>query len=155
MPPKRATFISYGSDEQCVETKQFIEEAGVLLTVRDIEKNPLSFVEVDQLIGYIDPRHFLNMASPAYEKGGLDQKLPSRRDLIAMIAEDHTLLRRPIIQSGRLTTVGCDKKSIATMLQLNANGTVSENEDRDRNHNVRNDSRRHDRRPRQSSAQTR
>lgn len=155
MPPKRATFLSYGSDEQCVETKKFIEESGVILSVRDIEKQPLTYDEIDRLIGYINPRHFLNMASASYEKSGLDEQLPPRRDLIGLIAEDHTLLRRPIIQAARLTTVGCDKKSIALMLQLSANGNGSNDDDRDRNHNVRNDSRRHDRRSRQSSAQSR
>lgn len=155
MPPKRATFISYGSDQQCVETKQFIEDAGVLLSVRDIEKQPLTYDEIDRLIGYINPRHFLNMASPSYEKSGLDQQLPPRRELIGLIAKDHTLLRRPIIQAARLTTVGCDRKSIALMLQLSANGNGNGEEERERNHNVRNDSRRHDRRSRQASAQTR
>jgi arsenate reductase-like glutaredoxin family protein len=155
MPPKRATFLSYGSEQQCVETKQFIEDAGVLLSIRDIEREPLTYDEIDRLIGYINPRHFLNMASPSFEKGGLDQQLPPRRELIGLILKDHTLLRRPIIQAARLTTVGCDKKSIALMLQLNGNGTGNNDDDRDRNHNVRNDSRRHDRRPRQASAQTR
>ena len=140
MPPKRARFISYGSDEQCVETRKFIEDSGVLLSVRDIEKEPMSPYEIDRLLGHFDPRHFLNMASASYEKQGLDQRLPSRRDLIALIAEDHTLLRRPIIQTSRLTTVGCDKKNIGLMLQLDQNGQVVE--EREKNHNVRDNNRR-------------
>jgi len=135
MPPKRAKFISYGSDDTCLETKKFIEDAGVLLSVRDIEKEPLSPEEIDRLLGYYDPRHFLNMASPSYEKKRLDEKLPDRHELIDLIAEDHTLLRRPIVQTARLTTVGCDKKSIGLMLQLNENGQAIEV--REKNHNVR------------------
>ena len=36
MPPKRVTFITYGNDEQCAETLRFIENAGVILDIRDI-----------------------------------------------------------------------------------------------------------------------
>lgn len=148
MPPKRASFISYGTDEQCVDTKQFIEDAGVLLSVRDIEKEPLSPEEIGRLLGHFDPRHFLNMASPSYEAKGLDQKIPDRRELIGLIAEDHTLLRRPIIKTARLTTVGCDKKSIGLMLQLNENGQAPE--EPQKNHNVRDNNRRDNRRNRQA-----
>jgi arsenate reductase-like glutaredoxin family protein len=122
MPLKRAEFISYGNDTQCEQTQKYIEDAGILLNIRDIGKTPLSEIEIDRLIGHFNLQHFLNPLSAAYKKHGLDKQLPEREEIIRLIAEDHTLLRRPIIRTGRLVTVGCDKKSISDMLQLHANG---------------------------------
>lgn len=137
MPPKRAKFLTYGEDERCAETKKFIEDAGVLLDVRDISERPLSYDEIDRLLRHIDPRHFLNMVSPSFEKHGLDENLPDRHTLIGLIVEDHTLLRRPIIESSRLVTVGCDKKSIALMLQIGMNGSRDDDERENDRHNRR------------------
>ena len=123
MAPKRARFYSYGQDAMCVETKQFIENAGVLLEVRDIEKQPLSLDELQQLFKHIDIKHFLNTFSDSYEKYRLDKNLPPREKILELMAQDHTLIRRPIVQTARLLTVGCDKKKIAEMLQISPNGS--------------------------------
>lgn len=128
MAPKRAKFYSYGDDAMCVEIKEFIEKAGVFLEVRDIEKNPLTLDELSYLFRFIDIKHFLNTFSEAYEKYRLDQNLPPREKILELMALDHTLIRRPIIQTARLLTVGCDKKKIAEMLQINANGSQPQDE---------------------------
>jgi len=122
MPPKRATFISYGEDESCTQTRKFIEDSGVLLTFRDLEKRPFSEREVANLVGHLDIRHFLNKASDSYLGKGLDKGLPDRQEVIKMMAVDYTLLRKPIIKASRLITIGCDQKRISELLQLVGNG---------------------------------
>lgn len=128
MAPKRAKFYSYGDDTVCVETKEFIENAGVLLEVRDIEKQPLTVYELNHLFRFIDIKHFLNTYSESYEKHHLDEDLPPREKIFELMAQDHTLIRRPIIQTARLLTVGCDKKKISEMLQISANGSQPQEE---------------------------
>jgi arsenate reductase-like glutaredoxin family protein len=123
MAPKRAVFLSYGNDDACIETKRFIEEAGVVLECRDISKQPLTVHELDRLVGTLSVSHFLNSMSDAYSKHGLDKEVPDRARAIALMAQDHTLIRRPIVKSARLITIGCDKKRISEMLQLNSNGS--------------------------------
>jgi arsenate reductase len=118
MAPKRAKFYSYGNDELCNEIKKFIEDAGVILQVRDIGENPLSVEELRRLLGHLQIEHFLNPLSESFKKNKLDQKLPERREILALMADDHTLIRRPIIISSRLVTVGCDRRKIADMLQI-------------------------------------
>lgn len=132
MAPKRATFFSYGSDDTCRETKQFIEEAGVVLECRDIGKNPLTLEELDRLVGTLSVEHFLNTLSEAYTKYGLDRNPPDRARAITLMAQDYTLIRRPIVKSARLLTIGCDKKRISEMLQINPNGhePLEDNADR-------------------------
>jgi arsenate reductase-like glutaredoxin family protein len=130
MPLKRATYLTWGEDEQCAETRKFIENAGVLLDVRDLSRQPLSVDEVDKLIGHIHIDHFLNPLSASYAKYELDKKTPERREMIKLIAADYTLLRRPIIKNNRLFLVGCDRRKIAEMLQISPNGKPQD-DDRD------------------------
>lgn len=123
---KRAIFITYGNDELCAETKKFIEDAGVLLNFRDIGKNPLTEEELSDLIGNLKITHFLNAMSDSYTKYRLDKHTPERGQLIKLMAQDHTLLRRPIVKSSRLLTVGCDKRKIAAMLLIKSDGQLQE-----------------------------
>ncbi|HWR83386.1 MAG TPA: ArsC/Spx/MgsR family protein [Candidatus Deferrimicrobium sp.] len=122
MAPKRAQYLTYGEDDICAETRKFIEGAGVLLDVRDMSKHPLSEYELSTLIGHMEITHFLNPLSDSYEKFRLDKHLPSREDIIRLMAKDHTLIRRPIIRAARLITVGCDKRKISEMLQIGPDG---------------------------------
>jgi len=142
MAPKRATFISWGSDASCVETKKFIEESGVLLTIRDLSKDPLTKDELSFLIGYLDISHFLDRNSKAYADNKLDKSLPPRKEVIEMMANDYTLIRRPIIRSARLITIGCDKKKISQMLQLNSEPEVPREDYNKRGQNARSSNRR-------------
>jgi arsenate reductase-like glutaredoxin family protein len=130
MPLKRAQFISYGNDTKCEEIRNFIEAAGIILDIRDIEKQPLTDREISRLVGHFDLRHFLNPLSRAYSKHHLDESLPERDEIIRLITEDHTLLRRPIISTGRLVTIGCDKKSVSDMLQIGSNGHKNTQQER-------------------------
>lgn len=128
MPLKRATYLTWGEDEQCAETKKFIENAGVILDVRDLAKQPLTAGEVDRLIGHVNIDHFLNPMSKTYIKLEMDKKTPAREEMIKLIAEDYTLLRRPIIRNNRLFLIGCDKRKIAEMLQISPNGKVADDD---------------------------
>jgi len=121
MTPKRAIIYSYGDDCRCDEIMKFIQEAGTLLDLRDIEKQPLTRLELVRLVGHLNLKHFINTLSPAYEKHDLGTASLSRDEVIDLIVEDHTLLKRPIIQSTRLVTIGCDKRKISDMLQLSNN----------------------------------
>jgi arsenate reductase-like glutaredoxin family protein len=135
MAPKRATFFSYGSDEKTNETRKYIEGAGVILDVRDISKNPLTEDELAALIGFRDIRHFLNNLSESYTKHNLDQRPMARKDIIKLMAADYTLIRRPIIRTTRLLTVGCDRKKISEMLQISDNGSQPNVDDNRRSKN--------------------
>ncbi|MBD3257919.1 hypothetical protein GF377_05765 [candidate division GN15 bacterium] len=127
MAQKRASFMTYGSDERSEAIRKFIEDAGVQLQIRDWQQQPPTVDELDRLLGHIPMKYFVNPASPSYEAKKLDEQLPSRGELLQMMADDPSLLRRPIIKTTRLITVGFDKKKIAEMLQLNGDSnTVGE-----------------------------
>jgi len=124
MPQKRAKYITYGCDEKCAQTRSFIEGAGVILDFRDLDKNPMSKNEISKLLGHINLSHFVNPMSDSYTKLGFDKGLPARDEVVEAIANDNTLLKRPIIVTPRLITVGNDKEKISEMLQLSSNGNT-------------------------------
>ncbi|HEX2896525.1 MAG TPA: ArsC/Spx/MgsR family protein [candidate division Zixibacteria bacterium] len=134
MALRQARFLSYGSDDNCAEIKKFLEDAGVIVDYRDIEKKPLTESELWSMVGHLEASHFLNPASDSFEKYQLAENIPSRDKLIKMLAEDHTLLKKPIIRTARLLTVGCDKQKITEMFRLNGemNGRDPGNSHRDR-----------------------
>lgn len=122
MAQKRAAFLTYGADPGAGEIRRWIEDAGVILDVRDIEKQPLTEGEIERMIGFLELNHFLNPMSKSYrliEVNGNGR--PDRRKIAKLIADDFTLLRRPIIRTNRLLTIGTDRRKIAEMLQISLN----------------------------------
>lgn len=111
------------------EAKSFLEEHGVLVIIRDIAKNPLTKKELSFILGYLDPRHYLDTASSVYRKSRLDKALPPREDLFALIAEHPELLKHPIILAGRLITIGNNRRQLIEMFQLPVSDNGSGNDD--------------------------
>lgn len=131
MVPKRATFMTYGNDNRCSDLRKSIEDAGVLLTVRDIEKEPLTVRELEDLIGCISLSHFLNTLSDSYTKYKLEKTLLPRDEIFKLMSKDHTLIRRPIVRTVRLITVGCDVRKVAEMLQVSLDSNAAHQEGAD------------------------
>jgi regulatory protein spx len=123
MAQKTATYYGYGEEDQCAEVCKLIEDAGIHLHRRDMAKFPLSARELDGLLGHNPLTYFINPAAKEYEKLGLDKKRPERAEMLEILAENPELLRRPIIKSSRLVTVGCNKEKISEMLQISRNGS--------------------------------
>jgi arsenate reductase-like glutaredoxin family protein len=122
MALRKVKYFTYDENEKCEEIKSFIRQGGITLDIQDISREPLTENQIRRLLGHFNLAHFLNPMSPAYKKNNLDQSIPGREEIVKMISEDHTLLRRPIIKNTRLLTVGLDKKVIADMLQISENG---------------------------------
>ena len=138
MVPRRAKFFKYGSDERCEEVRKFIEEAGILLDIRDLKMDPLTQGEARNLVGYLHVEHFINKMSPYYAKSGIEDVITSRDKVIDILIKEPSLIRVPIVQSARLITIGCDKSKITDMLRLDLNnGDGTHDEERDYAGNTR------------------
>jgi len=134
MPPKRAAFLIWGEDEECQGVRKFLEDAGVVLDIRDLSKRPFTVDEVNKLIGFVPLEYFLNSQSDSFKKHHLDRDDLDRDETITLIAQDPTLLRQPIIRTNRLFTVGCDRKKICEMLQISPNGKKPVEDEKDEVH---------------------
>ena len=116
---KRALMYYRMPCARCEETLQFLEDNGVTVSARDIAKDPLTKNELSSIVGYLNPKHYVNPGSPAFTKNGLDEKLPPREELLEMIEQCPDLLRHPIVVTGRLMTIGSNRRQLVDMLQLN------------------------------------
>jgi arsenate reductase-like glutaredoxin family protein len=114
------------------EAKEFLEEHGVLVMERDIGKKPLSKRELSSILGYQNPKYYLNTASPAYEKEKLDKSLPPRDELLERVTKNPELLRVPIITSGRLMTIGNNRQQLIDMFQIRVSDNGSDEEEKKR-----------------------
>jgi arsenate reductase-like glutaredoxin family protein len=131
MPPKRAAFLMWSEDEECKGIRKFLEDAGIVLDIRDLTKRPFTVEEVEKLVRHIPLEYFLNPHSGSFTRYHLDQEHLDRENTISLIAKDPTLLRQPIIRTNRLFTVGIDRKKICEMLQISPNGKKPVEEEKD------------------------
>ncbi len=120
---RRVDFYTDPEEPGCDEIKEFLTTLDLDLRIRDLSSRPLGAVELERLIRHIDMKHFVNPASKAFKKFRLDKVLPSRKEVIDLIASDNELLRKPIVVAGRLMTVGCNRFKIMEMLQIKNNGS--------------------------------
>lgn len=132
MPQKTATFMMCGKDDGTDEIRKFIKDAGVQLTVRNLEDNPLSAEELDQLIGHNPLTYFINQATPEFSELGLDKQMPERKELLSLMAKNPGLVRCPIVKSLRLITVASSIAKVAEMLQISRNGEHAQESDGNR-----------------------
>jgi len=110
-------------DSQCNEVRTFLESQEIDLRVIDLRDKPLNCIQVAELIRHFNLKHFLNTDSQAFRKNKLDKNLPPRPEVFELMAGDNDLIRKPIIVSGRLMTVGCNRLKIMEMLQIKQNGS--------------------------------
>jgi len=125
--PKRAQMYYRKPCPGAEEVKSFLEENGVLVMERDISRNPLTKKELGAILGYHNPRYYLDVASTAFKKNKLDKEIPERNELLDMIEENPDLLRNPIILTGRLMTFGSNRRQLIDMFQLKISDNGSDN----------------------------
>jgi len=82
---------------------------GLKFDSRDLDKEPLSEAELDQLIGAHDYKEFLNPRNELYRKRGMAQKLPARPDVLKLMSRNPNLIRRPLLVRGSQIIIGFDE----------------------------------------------
>jgi arsenate reductase (glutaredoxin) len=83
-------------------------EQKVSFDSRDLDKQRLSDVELDQLIGVRDYKEFLNSRNELYRKRKMKESPPSRAEAIKLMAKEPNLIRRPLLVRGKQVIFGFD-----------------------------------------------
>jgi len=117
--PKRAFMYYRMPCARSEEILRFLEDNGVTVSARDIGKQPLTKNELASIVGHLNPKHYVNPGSPAFAEHNMDEKLPPREELFEIIEQSPDLLRYPIVVTGRLMTIGSNRRQLVDMLQLN------------------------------------
>jgi len=76
---------------------------------RNLDKQPLSESELDQLIGERDHKDFLNPRNELYRERKMAEKPPWRAAAIQMMSKTPNLIRRPLLVQGSKIVIGFDE----------------------------------------------
>jgi arsenate reductase-like glutaredoxin family protein len=121
---KKVVMYTNSGNPTCKETESFLRKQEIELRLHDIKTSPLDLYQVAGLLKNFNLDHFLDLNPKSFKNNGFDKSKSDRSTLIELIAGDNSLLRLPIIVSGRLMTVGTNEERIKTMLQINSNGNA-------------------------------
>jgi Spx/MgsR family transcriptional regulator len=105
-------FLQKPSCTTCRRAKAFLEKRKVELDLRDLGKDRMSVEELDKLIGKRDHRVFLNTRNELYRTRKLGENPPSRDEALKMMAEEPSLIRRPVVLRGAEIVLGYDEEGL-------------------------------------------
>jgi len=83
-------------------------ELGAELDTRDLDTQPLSEKELQNLIGTRDYAPFLNSRNELYHERNMAEKTPSREEAICLMSKNPNLIKRPIAVRGEEMVLGFD-----------------------------------------------
>lgn len=84
---------------------------------RDLDKNPSSEAELDELVGKRDYQQFLNQRNELYRTRNMKEKPPSRTEAIKFLAKTPNLIRRPVVIRGDQIVLGYDEEAFKKLLK--------------------------------------
>ncbi|HXW17078.1 MAG TPA: Spx/MgsR family RNA polymerase-binding regulatory protein [Candidatus Acidoferrales bacterium] len=92
----------------CRKARAFLENRGVALNFRNLDKERLNPAELEKLIGSRDHTEFLNPRNDLYRQNNMKQNPPERDEAIRLMAENPNLIRRPVVLAGGRVVLGFD-----------------------------------------------
>lgn len=102
----------------CQKAVAFLKSLGVTIAhQRDIKSNPLSFAEVKALAAKLGGAQALfSKRAIKFRTMGLSEKVLSDADLLRLMAEEYTFIKRPVIVVGSKSIAGFSEKSYLQLL---------------------------------------
>jgi len=92
-------------------------ELGAELESRDLDKQPLSEKELNDLIGERDYKLFLNPRNELYRERNMARKTPSREEAIRLMSKNPNLIKRPVVVRGDQLVLGLDVTAYMKLLR--------------------------------------
>ena len=92
-------------------------ELGAELESRDLDKQPLSEKELDELIGARDYQPFLNPRNELYRERNMAEKTPLRAEAIRLMSRNPNLIKRPVVIRGDQIVLGLDETAYRRLLR--------------------------------------
>jgi arsenate reductase (glutaredoxin) len=92
-------------------------ELGAELESRDLDKQPLSEKELNDLIRDRDYKLFLNPRNELYRERNMARKTPSREEAIRLMSKNPNLIKRPVVVRGDQLVLGLDVTAYMKLLK--------------------------------------
>ena len=92
-------------------------ELGAELESRDLDEQPLSEKELNDLVGVRDYKPFLNPRNELYRERNMAEKTPSREEAIRLMSKNPNLIKRPVVVRGDQIVLGLDVTAYMKLLK--------------------------------------
>jgi arsenate reductase len=103
----------------CQKAKAYLQTQPVDLgIVRDIKSNPLSRKEIEHLASLVGgPENLFSRRAIKYREMGLANQDLSPDDLISLMSEEYTFIKRPVIVRGDKALSGFNSKQVDALIE--------------------------------------
>ncbi|MFZ0637238.1 MAG: Spx/MgsR family RNA polymerase-binding regulatory protein [Candidatus Acidiferrales bacterium] len=108
-------FLQKPTCTTCRKAREYLENRGVELHFRDLDKQRLSAEELEKLIGDRDHKEFLNTRNEQYRERKMKENPPSRDEAIQLMAQNPNLIRRPVVLAGGRVVLGFDSDEYSSL----------------------------------------
>ena len=92
-------------------------ELGAELESRDLDMQPLSEKELNELLGARDYKAFLNPRNELYRERKMAENMPSREEAIRLMSKNPNLIKRPAVVRGDQIVLGLDEAAYRKLLK--------------------------------------
>ncbi len=103
----------------CRKAEQFLRQAEIVYEFIDITENPPTGMELAAIVerANVPLSRLFNTSGVQYRELEIKKKLPalSSREILALLASNGRLIKRPLITDGKRATVGFNAEHFATV----------------------------------------
>ena len=117
MPKAKIKFLQKPTCSTCRKARAYLEKLGADLELRSLDKQKLSKVELDELIGEHDHKQFLSSRNELYRTRNMKDYPPTRAEAIRLMAEEPNLIRRPVVMRGKRLVLGYDEDAYKQLVK--------------------------------------
>jgi arsenate reductase len=117
MAKPKLKFLQKPTCTTCRKAKEYLEKKGAELELRSLDADPLSEVELEELIGTRDYKLFLNPRNELYREQDMKDNPPPRAEAIKLMAKTPNLIRRPVVIRGSQVVLGYDEDAYKKLLK--------------------------------------
>ncbi len=101
----------------CRKAELFLQQAGIAYEFVDITENPPAVGELSAIVerANVPLNKLFNTSGVQYRELEIKKKLPalSSREILALLASNGRLIKRPLITDGKRATVGFNEEQFA------------------------------------------
>jgi Spx/MgsR family transcriptional regulator len=100
------------------KTLKWLEEKNIEFIFRDVKKDPLSDGELHDIVRKLSLETVINKRGTKWRSLGVSDKNLSDQDLFNLLAENQTMIKRPVILLDESVLIGFDEEALSAFLEL-------------------------------------
>lgn len=112
-------FYGYKKCDTCRKAEKFLQQAGIGYEFIDIIENPPPAEELFAIVerANVPLKKLFNTSGAQYRELKVKEQLPalSQREILALLASNGRLIKRPLITDGKHATVGFNAEQFAAV----------------------------------------